>query len=92
MRVKTMTSEEAKQLAEHFLQMNMPASSTGDRFLIVPDGVAEEDDGWYFPYQTETFLRTRDLNSSVVGNAPVFVARDGRIGFRMFGAPFHPAD
>jgi hypothetical protein len=22
----------------------------------VPDGATEENDGWYFPYQTETFL------------------------------------
>jgi hypothetical protein len=87
-----MTNDEAKGMAENFLLEKMPRSEKGDRFLIVDDGIIEEDDGWYFPYQTETFLRTRDLNSSVVGNAPIFVAKDGRIGFRMFGAPFRPAE
>ncbi|MBP4048559.1 hypothetical protein J9978_03465 [Chromobacterium violaceum] len=85
-----MKVEDALVMARDYIAKNIPPSSNGGRFVIVLDGIEEDDDGWFFPYQTEKFLETKDLQFSVVGNWPVFVSKDGRIGLRCFGAPFSP--
>ncbi len=82
-----MDINDAKILAEQFLLMNIPAPASGDHFAIVGDGIVEED-GWYFPFQTKKYINTGNLQFSVVGNWPIFVTRDGRIGQRRFGMPF----
>ena len=87
-----MILDEAKKIAENFLLEKMPFSAKGGKFLIVHDGIVENDEGWYFPYQTEEFIETRDMRKSVVGNSPIFVDRMGHVGFRMFGASFHPPE
>lgn len=69
-----MTKDEARLLALDFINSNIPAPK-GDRYLIVEAGILEDAEGWYFPYQTARFLETGDLEHSVVGNWPVFVAK-----------------
>jgi Immunity protein 35 len=69
--------DQAKQLAELFISSKIVAPR-GDRFIVVDAGRKEDAGGWYFPYQTEGFLTTRNLDLSVVGNWPVFVSKDGR--------------
>lgn len=83
--------DQAKILAERFLFDNRPRSARGDKFVISRSGIIEEEDGWYFPFQTEDYVRTRDMNLLLVGNAPIFVSRNGKVGFRTFGAPFFSA-
>ncbi len=60
-------------------------------YAIVTSKVKEEADGWYFPYQSEEFLRTGNFERSLVGNWPIFVSRDGRfVGPRRPGMPLTP--
>lgn len=73
-----MNIRDAKQFAISFIEARCQAPG-GDRYLIVDAGVKEDSEGWYFPYQTERFLVTRDIRFSVVGNWPVFVSKDGRV-------------
>ena len=59
------------------------AAPGGVPYAIVDSRIVEGDDGWYFPYQSAEFLRTGDINASLVGNWPIFVSRDGlRVGPR----------
>ncbi|MEN7431793.1 YrhB domain-containing protein [Chromobacterium sp. TRC.1.1.SA] len=85
-----MKVEDALVIARDYIAKNIPPSSNGGKFVIVLDGVAEDEDGWFFPYQTEKFLEIKDMQFSVVGNWPVFVSKDGCIELRRFGAPFSP--
>lgn len=85
-----MKMEDALTMAQIYISEKMSPPPGGDRFVIVLDGIEEEEDGWFFPYQAERFLQTKDLKFSVVGNWPIFVSKDGRIGPRRFGAPFNP--
>ncbi|WP_443083358.1 YrhB domain-containing protein [Variovorax sp. IB41] len=42
------------------------------------ESLTKEDlDGWYFPYQSKSFIESGDFNQSLVGNWPVFVDRSG---------------
>lgn len=69
---------DALSLANQWLKSNLTAPE-GDEYEIVPSAVEETEQGWYFPYQTVRFLRTRDLNYSVVGNWPIFVTKSGEV-------------
>ena len=66
----------AKSLALAFIEAHIQAKKN-NRFLIVDVGIVESTEGWFFPFQTEQFLKTRDIQYSVVGNWPVFVSKDG---------------
>ncbi|MBC6981399.1 YrhB domain-containing protein [Caulobacter sp. 17J80-11] len=78
-----MTRHQLALLAQAFLDAHMPVSANGHRFVVVEDAIREAGDGWFVPYANERFLKTRDIMDSDVGNAPVFIARDGLIGFRL---------
>ena len=71
-----MDIQDARSIVESYIEDNL-IPPKGDRYIIVEDAVDEEEDGWYFPYQTEKYLKTLDINFSVVGNWPIFVSKDG---------------
>jgi hypothetical protein len=68
----------ARSLANSFIEAHVTPPEN-DRFIIVEAGIKEDAEGWYFPFQTERFVATRDIKYSVVGNWPIFVSRDGKI-------------
>lgn len=68
----------ARALAAQYIKSNMTAPE-GDEYAIVDSAIKETEQGWYFPYQTVRFLKTRDLNYSVVGNWPIFVTKLGQV-------------
>ena len=47
--------------------------------LIVESQVRENDDGWFFPYQSKEYLETMDIKKSIIGNWPIFVSKNGEI-------------
>lgn len=87
-----MEIEQATIVAHNYLQSKIAPLCDGDTLVIVRDAIQEDEDGWFFPYQAQGYLETKSLNHSVVGNWPIFVSRDGRIGVRRFGVPFKPDD
>ena len=87
-----MEIEQATIVAHNYLQSKIAPLCDGDTLVIVRDAIQEDKDGWFFPYQAQGYLETKSLNHSVVGNWPIFVSRDGRIGVRRFGVPFKPDD
>lgn len=68
----------ARLLAEQYLDEQLDPPD-GTRYLISPAGIKEVEDGWYFPYQTDAYLQSGDINQSVVGNWPIFVSRGGEV-------------
>jgi hypothetical protein len=70
--------KDAKLLAHSFIEAHVKPPE-GDRLVIVEAGIKEDSEGWYFPFQTERFVTTRDINHSVLGIWPVFVSRDGKL-------------
>lgn len=73
-----MELSEARELAGQYIKSNMTAPA-GDEYEIVDSAVKETEEGWYFPYQTARYLKTRDLNYSVVGNWPIFIKKSGEV-------------
>ncbi len=71
-----MTVSEAKAIAEKYIAETM-TSFDSDGGYIVDAEPEDTPDGWYFFYQTAKYLRTADLDDSVVGNAPIFVTKQG---------------
>lgn len=85
----TLDLDSAEKKAREYLDALV--SSGMVPYAIVTAMIKEEADGWYFPYQSEEFLRTGNFDRSLVGNWPIFVSRDGRsVGPRRPGIPFTP--
>lgn len=69
---------EARRLAEKYLDEHLvPPDSM--RYLISASAIKEAEDGWYFPYQTDAYLQSGNINLSVVGNWPIFVSKVGDV-------------
>ncbi|CAM2157594.1 YrhB domain-containing protein [Paraburkholderia tropica] len=66
----------AKKLALDYLA-EQQSRHGGVPYSIVDSRIMEDENGWYFPYQSVEFLTTGDMNDFLVGNWPVFVSRDG---------------
>lgn len=66
----------AKKLACRYLS-ELEARFGGVPCSIVESRIVEDERGWYFPYQSVEFLATGDIETSLVGNWPIFVSRDG---------------
>jgi hypothetical protein len=72
--------DSARELARKYLK-DQEAKFGGVSCSIVESRIVEDEQGWYFPYQSVEFLTTGDINASLVGNWPIFVSRDGlRVG------------
>lgn len=48
---------------------------------IIPDLTEEVERGWVFFYQSSEYIRTNRFSEQLVGNAPIFVMRDGTTRF-----------
>lgn len=56
----------------------LAANAFGDMELEIVESRTEEfPPGWVYYYQSALFLRTREIEHSLIGNAPVFVPRNG---------------
>ncbi|MGK8893589.1 YrhB domain-containing protein [Burkholderia gladioli] len=78
----TLDLSDAKRLALEYLA-EQQAQPGGVPCEVVDSRVVEDNEGWYFPYQSVEFLTTGDIDASLVGNWPIFVSRDGlRVGPR----------
>jgi hypothetical protein len=61
-------------------------NAEGGGVRILSEETKEFDVGWVFYYQAARFLETGDFRDTLVGNAPVFVARaDGKV----FSVSYH---
>ena len=69
------TYQEAKKIAVSFF--GQIEQELGILLLIVESHVRENDDGWFFPYQSKEYLETMDINKSIIGNWPIFVSKNG---------------
>ncbi|MGN6827208.1 YrhB domain-containing protein [Paucibacter sp. M5-1] len=49
----------------------------GNGLALIETATEERDEGWVFYHQGEDYLATGDFSSMLVGNAPLFVPRDG---------------
>jgi hypothetical protein len=87
-----MNEQDAYKIAVRYLNDRVSFPTNGDSYSLILEGVEEDEDGWYFPYQTDKYISTRDLNFSVVGNWPIYVTKDGRVAVRRFGMPFETVD
>ena len=69
--------QETKKIAVSFLsQIEQEIRMS---LLIVESHIRENDDGWFFPYQSKEYLETMDINKSIIGNWPIFVSKNGEI-------------
>lgn len=64
----------ARKLAEDYLR-SLESQPGGVPYSIIDGRIREDEDGWYFPYQSTSFVMTGNINDSVVGNWPIFVRR-----------------
>ena len=81
----------ATQLALDFLK-RLSNEPEGVPYSLLESRTREDDDGWYFSYQSTSFLQTGNFSESLVGNWPIFVNRKGDyVGPRRPGMPI-PSD
>ena len=74
LRVSMQTAESAQQAALAFLS-NGPFA--GAYPVLAISNTQEFDEGWVFFYQSASFLQTGDFNEMLLGNAPIFIPRNG---------------
>jgi hypothetical protein len=80
----------AKSLAEQHLH-DLESQPDGVQYVILDEFIREDEEGWYFPYQSAAYVTTGDFNKSLVGNWPIFIRRsDGCVGSRRPGLAFNP--
>ena len=81
---------QAKLLVEQHLR-DLETQPGGVQYALLSEFVREDEEGWYFPYQSLAYLTTGDFSKSLVGNWPIFVRRgDGGVGPRRPGVAFIP--
>jgi len=79
-----LTASQATEIAERELL----AHSTAVASRILPERTQEFESGWLFYYQSARYLETERFEDSLVGNAPLFVARsDGKAFFVSYHRP-----
>lgn len=66
----------AKKMALDYL-MRLSSEPEGVPYAIFESLIREDEDGWYFPYQSASFMLTGDFGDSLVGNWPIFVSHSG---------------
>ena len=82
--------ENARQMAEAYLR-TLETQPGGVPYTILDEHVREDEEGWYFPYQSASFVMTGNFSDSLVGNWPIFVRRrDSYIGPRRPGMDLPP--
>jgi hypothetical protein len=80
----SLTAAQAAEIAERELLTH----STEVASRILPERIEEFDCGWLYYYQSARYLETGKFEDSLVGNAPIFVARsDGKAFFVSYLRP-----
>jgi hypothetical protein len=86
-----MTVVEARAMAEKYIADNMK-SFDDEGGYVVDEDPEETAEGWYFFYQTAKYLKSDDIDDSVVGNAPIFITKQGVcLGPQRFSKADHDA-
>jgi hypothetical protein len=78
-----LTSQQAREAVTTELRSrcNIP----DDKFVIVDNLTIERPFGWIFFYNSDRYLRTKDIMDAIAGNGPIVVEKEsGEIKF--FGA------
>jgi len=79
-----LTRDEALAIARRAVA----AEPNGDELVVLEDQTLERSFGWVFFYQTEPYLRTRDIRFMRPGIAPFVVDRfDGTVTFLTSSLP-----
>jgi hypothetical protein len=79
------TLEQAQAAAMSCLHAD---ADMGDEVELIASETCEFDAGWVFYYQSARYLRTGAFKDMLVGNAPLFVARNGtNISFISYHRP-----
>jgi len=82
----------AREMALDYLE-SLSREPGGVSYTIFESLVREEDDGWYFPYQSTKYIETGNFGDSLVGNWPIFVSRSGDyVGSRRPGMPLFKSE
>jgi len=68
------TTEDAREAASIVLAASAGAAS---HLVILESATEEFAAGWIFYYQNAEYLKTGDVRHALLGNAPLFVPRDG---------------
>jgi len=77
----------ARQMAVDYLR-RLSTEPEGVPYVLLDSRIREDEDGWYFPYQSAGFVATGNFGDSLVGNWPIFVDRVGDyVGPRRPGMP-----
>jgi hypothetical protein len=78
---------EAKDMALLCLE-KISSELGGVDCVLIYSAIKEDEEGWYFPYQSERFVLTKNFDYSLVGNWPIFVKKTGDyVGPRRPGMP-----
>ena len=80
----------ARQMVEAYLR-TLETQPGGVPYTILDERIREDEEGWYFPYQSTSFVMTGNFSDSLVGNWPIFFRRsDSYIGPRRPGMALPP--
>ncbi|MFN3735423.1 hypothetical protein [Comamonas testosteroni] len=80
---------EAREMALVFLK-KMSTEPGGVDYGLIDSAIKEDEDGWYFPYQSVKFILSKNFDDSLVGNWPIFVKNTGDyVGPRRPGMPIN---
>lgn len=72
-----MNRKEAEKLAMSYIKESY--SLEGDELVLEDDSTIERVFGWVFFYNSETFIKTKDVRYALVGNAPIVVTKAGKL-------------
>jgi hypothetical protein len=77
----------AKKMTLDFLN-RLSTEPEGVPYVLLESLIREDEDGWYFPYQSASFVLTGNFGDSLIGNWPIFVSQTGNyVGPRRPGMP-----
>jgi len=74
--VNDITLSEARNLAVNALNRLADEQNLGD-LMIIDEAIVETTTARYFPYDATAFVLRGDVSSTLAGNLPVKVSRDG---------------
>jgi hypothetical protein len=69
--------DEAKLLAKNTVAAI--AAKVCDEFVVIDDLTKEVEEGWVFFYDSKEFVETGNPSSTLAGNGPILVRRNGEI-------------
>ncbi|HEY9842246.1 MAG: YrhB domain-containing protein [Candidatus Sericytochromatia bacterium] len=82
----SLSRSQAEDLVQRYLLANF-SPEWGFEPLVDREQTCETSFGWGICWNSAAYLRSRDDNDSLYGNAPVLCSRDGRLWLTGTGAP-----